>query len=251
MSVLKDTRILMGMPITVEISDSFANKKNLDQVFSYFDYVEKKFSVYRDDSEISLINKNKINAADCSFDMKEVLELCEETKQATNGYFDIKTPNGKYDTSGLVKGWSIYNAAQILKKEGFYNFYIEAGGDIQAYGKNSNGQYWRAGIRNPFREEEIVKAVLVKDMGIATSGTYVRGQHIYNPYKNNLPITEIVSLTIIGPNVYEADRFATAAFAMGREGINFVEKIKFLEGYMIDKDGIATMTSGFEKYVIR
>ena len=36
-------------------------------------------------------------------------------------------------------------------------------------------------------------------------------------------------------------------FAMQREGINFIEKLKGLEGYMIDKNGIATMTSGFEK----
>ena len=85
-------------------------------------------------------------------------------------------------------------------------------------------------------------------MGMATSGTYIRGQHIYNPLDDK-EITEIVSLTVIGPNVYEADRFATAAFAMGKEGINFIERTAELEGYIIHKDGIATLTSGFEKYV--
>ena len=55
-------------------------------------------------------------------------------------------------------------------------------------------------------------------------------------------------MTVIGPNVYEADRFATPAFAMGKKGIDFVENLPGLEGYMVDKDGIATMTSGFEKY---
>jgi thiamine biosynthesis lipoprotein len=56
------------------------------------------------------------------------------------------------------------------------------------------------------------------------------------------------SITIIGPNVYEADRFATPAFVMGENAIAFIEKQKGLEGYIIDNKGEATMTSGFEKY---
>lgn len=248
----------MGMPITVEISDSYAKEENLEEVFAYFDYVEKKFSVYKNDSEISLINNGLIKEKDYSEDMKEVFLLAEETKKETNGYFDIRSKNGKYDPSGLVKGWAIYNAAKLLKNrarlpdgQGFNNFYVEAGGDIQVYGKNSDGQDWRVGIRSPFNKEEIIKVVFLKEVGIATSGTYIRGQHIYNPHEAAQPITEIVSLTVIGPNVYEADRFATAAFAMGKKGIMFIENLKGFEGYMIDKDGIATMTSGFEKYMIK
>jgi thiamine biosynthesis lipoprotein len=87
-------------------------------------------------------------------------------------------------------------------------------------------------------------------MGIATSGTYIRGRHIYDPFAaEGQSIDEIVSLTVLGPNVYEADRFATAAFAMGPAGIHFIERESGLEGYMIGKNGIATMTSGFAEYV--
>jgi thiamine biosynthesis lipoprotein len=89
------------------------------------------------------------------------------------------------------------------------------------------------------------------DRGVATSGTAIRGQHIYNPYHRNTPILDIVSLTVIGPNIYEADRFATAAFAMGRKGIQFLEKLAGFEGYLIDAQARATLTSGFERYVLR
>ena len=58
-----------------------------------------------------------------------------------------------------------------------------------------------------------------------------------------------VSVTVLGPNVYEADRFATAAFAMGSEGIHFIEGLSGFEGYLIDKSGIAALTSGFADYV--
>jgi FAD:protein FMN transferase len=85
--------------------------------------------------------------------------------------------------------------------------------------------------------------------GVATSGTYIRGLHIYDPKKDNQPVNEIVSLTVIGPNIYEADRFATAAFAMGKNGINFIENLPGFEGYMVDNDKKATLTTGFEKYI--
>ena len=240
----------MGMPITLEICDLAVSEEIFTAVFSYFDYVDKKFSTYKDDSEISLINKGLLAEKDYSPDMKEVFVLSEATKQATDGYFDIRSRNGKYDPSGLVKGWAIYNAAKMIKKQGWENFYVEAGGDIQVYGQNSRGENWRVGIRNPFNEAEIIKNVSLTDIGIATSGTYIRGQHVYNPHNSGEPITEIVSLTVIGPNIYEADRFATAAFAMGAKGINFIESLPGMEGYMIDKNGLATMTSGFQKYQI-
>lgn len=50
--------------------------------------------------------------------------------------------------------------------------------------------------------------------------------------------------------MYEADRYATAAFAMGRAGIHFIEDMPGFEGYLIDSDGIATMTSGFEDHTV-
>ena len=56
-------------------------------------------------------------------------------------------------------------------------------------------------------------------------------------------------MTVIGPNVYEADRFATAAFAMGREGVNFVAAMPDFDAYMIEKTGTATFTPGFARYI--
>lgn len=245
---MKDTRLMMGMPITIEIVDCAATKVSIEEVFSYFEYIDNKFSTYKKDSEISLINEGNLRIEDSSDDMKTVFALSEKTKMETNEYFDINH-NNRYDPSGLVKGWAILNAANIIKRKGFDNYYVEAGGDIQAHGKNTKGQDWRVGIRNPFNLQQIVKVVSIRNCGIATSGTYLRGQHIYNPKLNN-DITEIVSLTVIGPNIYEADRFATAAFAMGKNGIIFIENIDGLEGYVIDKNGTATFTTGFEKYTL-
>ncbi|MBI1794962.1 MAG: FAD:protein FMN transferase [Chloroflexi bacterium] len=244
---MKQTRILMGMPVTLEINDARATELILDNVFSYFEYIDETFSTYKEQSEISRINRHELELEKSSEDMKTIFALAEETRLSTNGFFDIQH-EGYYDPSGIVKGWAIFNAAEIIRQKGFENFYVEAGGDIQAFGLNSRGQEWRVGIRNPFNIDEIVKVVSISNCGIATSGTYIRGQHIYNPNNCNEIITDVLSLTVIGPDIYEADRFATAAFAMGRSGIMFIESLQGFEGYMIDQNKMATYTTGFERY---
>lgn len=245
---MKQTQILMGMPITVEVIDAGVAAEVLDTTFSYFKYVDAKFSPYKEDSEISQINKHEITLDQSSADMQTIFALAEQTRQETDGYFCIAR-DGLYDPSGIVKGWAIYNAAAILSQKGCENFYVEAGGDVQAMGKNSQGENWRVGIRNPFNLNEVVKVITVSNCGVATSGNYIRGQHIYNPKNDNQPIADIVSLTVVGPDIFEADRFATAAFAMSREGILFIERLEGFEGYMIDQRGQATFTSGWERFV--
>lgn len=239
----------MGMPITIEILDSNATEADIERVFLYFRSIDETFSTYKEESEISRINRGELAEEDYSDAVKTILALSEQTRQETHGYFDIEH-DGLLDPSGIVKGWAILQAAQMLKEAGFDNFYVDAGGDIQVAG-TKHGYPWRVGIRNPFNRNEHVKVLAITNKGIATSGIAIRGQHIYNPHQPQQPIRDIVSLTVVGPNVYEADRFATAAFAMGRRGISFIEQLAGFEGYLIDASARATFTSGFERYVLK
>lgn len=245
---MQQTAIVMGMPITIEIVGFKAAKKLVADTFAFFRSIDARFSTYKSNSEISRINRG-LPETEWSTEMKTVLDLCEQTKRETGGYFDIRH-DGKLDPSGLVKGWAIQRAAERLKKHGASNFYIDAGGDIQISGVNSDGQPWKIGIRSPFNLQEIVKTITISDKGVATSGTYIRGQHVYNPRDHSQVLEEIKSITVIGPNIFDADRFATAAFAMGRRGVHFIESLLGFEAYMIDKNKFATFTSGFEGYVV-
>jgi thiamine biosynthesis lipoprotein len=245
---MKQWRTVMGMPVTIEIAGSEAAPAYFERLFSYFEHMEQVFSPFRATSETSRINSGLLSLEDCCDEMKTVLRLAEKTRIETGGYFDVNR-DGVLNPVGLVKGWAVYEASEILRKAGFWDFYIEAGGDIQLSGVNEFGDYWAVGIRNPLAPKEIVKVLRLSDMGIATSGTYARGQHIYDPLSADQSASDqLVSLTVLGPNVYEADRFATAAFAMGAKGLHFLERQPGLEGYAIDKNGIATMTSGFASY---
>jgi FAD:protein FMN transferase len=244
---VRQTRILMGMPITVEVVGS-RDKGIVDAVFAYFEDVDRRFSTYKPDSEIEAINRADLVEADYSEEMREVLALAERTRRETNGFFDIRRKDGSLDPSGIVKGWAIRNAAALVAQSGARDFFIDAGGDIQSSGKNGSGKDWSVGIRSPFDPNEIIKVVYPRGKGVATSGTYVRGQHIYAPQAPDQPIADIISLTVIGADVLEADRFATGAFAMGSDGIFFVEQTPGLEGYVVDRGGRATLTSGFGDY---
>lgn len=241
---MSETRHIMGMPITVEVVDDRADALR-GEVFAYFEAVDRQFSTYRADSEISDLNSGRLAFEGISPELREVLDLAELTRCETDGYFDIRRPDGTIDPSGIVKGWAIRNAARLLQSRGAKDFFVDAGGDVQSWGHDAEGQPWSAGIRNPFNQAEIIKVVYPHNRGIATSGTSARGQHIWSPHRSG-PITDVVSITVIGPDVLEADRFATAAFAMGKDGIYLIETHPGLEGYQVGADGTATMTSGFE-----
>ncbi len=275
--LVSETRLMWDMPITVAIVEptlspayaagqpeekgnaararqadaaqaSSKSAKLIGRVFDYFQYVDEKFSTFKPDSEISRINQGLLPIEKASPDMRAVFALGEDLRLKTNGYFNI-VRDGKIDPLGLVKGWALSNAAGMLREAGCGDFYVEAGGDFQAAGLNAEGLPWRVGIRNPFNTGQIVKVLAVSNRGVATSGTYIRGQHIYNPVTGGPTDQEILSITVIGPDVYEADCYATAAFAMGRKGIEFIEALEGFEGYMIDSDKRATFTSGFEGFV--
>lgn len=242
----------MGMPIEIELpAVGIDARAAIEAAFAYLVGVDAQFSTYKEDSEISRINRGELTSAAASEEMREVFALGEQTKRETNGYFDIRRPTGIIDPSGIVKGWAIRNTAALIHNAGHERYFVNAGGDIAVSGTNEKGEEWSVGIRNPFKIDEIVKVVYPRGKGIATSGSYIRGDHIYNPHAPDEKLEEVVSITVIGPDVLEADRFATAAFAMGKAGIIFIEQLPGFEGYAIDAQGMATFTSGFGAYTVK
>lgn len=241
-------REIMGMPVTVEIV-GVEDDAPFEAVFDYLRAVDRRFSPYIPESELCRLDRGEIDPDSVSPEMREVLALAEKTGEESHGYFRILRPDGRLDPSGVVKGWAVKGAADLLRARGHRDFCVEIAGDMELSGHDPDGEAWSVGLRNPFAPDQIVKALALSDRGIATSGTQTQGQHIYDPHRPGHPITRIVSLTVIGPDVLEADRFATAAFAMEEDGITFIEETRGLEGYMIGADGVATMTSGFRAFV--
>lgn len=245
--MIRDTWLQMGMPITVGIVDERGGPDDIAAVRDLFDEIDRRFSPYRPDSEVCRFNAGQLAPEEISDEFAFVLQRCEQTKVETLGYFNVLRA-GAIDPSGYVKGWAIKRASDLLVSRGHRNFLVDAGGDVQAMGRNEAGEAWRVGIRNPFDRRTVVKILAVSDMAVATSGTAIRGNHIYDPHHPRDLQTDIVSLTVLAASIEDADRFATAAFAMGRDGIEFIAEREGLEGYAIDHAGQALFTEGLLAY---
>jgi FAD:protein FMN transferase len=207
---------IMGMPILVDLRDEGLGNAPLDEVFAWFRSVDATFSTYKPDSEVSRLARGELRAEGTSADVQGVLARCGELKVETDGYFDTYAA-GRLDPSGLVKGWAVDRAADILVRAGARDFAVNAGGDIRLAGGARPARTWRVGIQHPLVRDRIAALVEEADLAVATSGAYTRGEHVLDPHTRRPP-TGVLSVTITGPDLATADAYATAAFAMGAEG---------------------------------
>ena len=214
-------------------------------MFDWFRQVDERFSTYKDDSEISRLNRDELAVRDCHADVREVLARCRELRDETHGFFDIDAPlPGLVDPSGLVKGWSVDRAGVLLEEGGARNYAVNAGGDIRVRGRAIPEPCWRVGIQHPQLRDRVACVVEAGDLAIATSGAYARGEHVVDPH-SGLPPVGVLSVTIVGPDLATADAYATAAFAMGTDGPDWTATLRPYEAFTILADGTALSTAGF------
>jgi len=249
---------IMGMPILIDVRDSDIDPAALDRAFDWLRWVDAIFSTYRSDSEISRLNRGELALIDAHPDVREVLSLCDRFREETGGYFDIRAPavtlegradsaahcSDSVDPSGLVKGWSVGRAAEILDAAGARNYSINAGGDIIARGRPAPDPYWRLGIQHPLLRDQLAGVVAITDQAIATSGASERGNHIIDPH-TGLPPSDVLSVTIVGPDLTTADAYATAAYAMGKAGPAWTARLVGYEAMTILADQTVLSTMGF------
>lgn len=244
----------MGTAIGLDVRDSSVRPAALDHAFAYLREIDERFSPYKPESEVSRLIRAELAEADCSPELREILSLCDEVRQTSDGYFDIRAhrPDGRPDPTGLVKGWALENAGRILEAAGARNYCINGGGDIVARGEAAPGQPWRVGIRHPLIADALATVVAVNHSAVATSGTYERGEHIRDPRTGRSP-AGVLSVSIVGPSLTYADAYATAAFAMGPPGLAWVAGLAGYEGCAVTagaggSDARLAWTPGFEPY---
>jgi FAD:protein FMN transferase len=236
---------VMGMPVRIDVRDDGVPEAAVDEAFAWLRWVDATFSTYKDDSEISRLNLGELSLTGASPAVRRVLEECERLRERTGGYFDARTgADGGVDPSGLVKGWSVDRAGEILEAAGASTFSIYAGGDILTRGYPEPERAWRVGIQHPHVPHGIAAVVRANDLAVATSGQYERGEHVLDPHTGAAP-EGVLSVTVTGPVLGAADAYATAAFAMGREGPAWTASLDGYEALTILADGTVLSTQGF------
>ncbi len=158
----------------------------------------------------------------------------------------------KISFNAMLPGYAADLVKEIFEKYGIKEYLINTGGEI--YGK---GREWSVGIQHPRKQNELMGTLLINGQGVATSGDYQRYfradgkrySHIIDPL-TGYPIDRCEAVTIIAKNATIADYLSTGVFVAGPEkGLEIIEKIKDVEGVIVDRNGNIIMSSGFKKYL--
>jgi len=156
------------------------------------------------------------------------------------------------DAGGILKGYAVDSAIDILRKRGIKDALVNAGGNIRAFGRNAEGEPWNIGVENPRAPGNIMAVISLDNQAVASSGDYQRYffydkkryHHIINP-ETGKPADSAISATVIGPDALTCDALSTAVFVMGKKrGIEFLERHK-LQGLVVDENGVE-LTSGLK-----
>lgn len=267
------TIALYGMPKEVAqplFSDAYKEGLRLQKIFNFYDK----------DSELSRLNcKRKMKVSkEMLLVLEAALKYCSITKGAYDisigkqimerkskkeltplkcSYKDIKVNSKErevtlthedvlVDLGSIAKGYIGDWIGEFLKKSGAESFFIDARGDMLAYGEYEE----KVVIQHPREKEKQIRQFVLKNAAVATSGDYLQ---FYGDYKKSHIIgqKELISVTVVAPTLMEADAFASAVFLLEKkEREELIKENPNFKVFTIDEKLNELEYNGFEDFFI-
>ncbi len=172
-----------------------------------------------------------------------MLALGERARLESGGAFDVRrtTPDGSVvlDTDGVVKGWAVQRAASYLRALDDTDVALSAGGDMVCHVADDARPAWRVGIEDPLDPARVLAVVPVRRGAVATSGHAHRGRHVVDA-RTGLTPDGVASVTVIGADLAEVDIAATTAYALGRDGADWL-RTRDRTALVVHDDGSAVV----------
>lgn len=276
----------MGTTYTIQLrlQNNLATKQQIKALVEQeLERVNSALSVYRSDSEISILNLNDTgNPILVSERLRDVLQISKTISSQTYGAFDVtlgpviefwgfgvkardlqnkdrgqlelarsktgmdgftlsskaitKVIRGlEINPSAVAKGYGVDRVAKILDGAGILNYLVEIGGEVRTRGVGVRGRDWTVAVTRPEKFSlEIQQLINLKDMSMATSGSYVNYiesgdrqlSHIIDPTTGIPAENSLVSATVLHQQCAVADGFATAMMILSVEqSINIANAI--------------------------
>jgi thiamine biosynthesis lipoprotein len=218
----------MGTTISVECEGNLDDTTRVEQIFDGFD---RRFSLYRDDSELSRIAAGSLELVDSSDALREVYALALEWRLATGGIFTPHRPDGVIDLNGVVKALAMERSGETLGT----NWIVNAGGDILISGVDRV-----VGIVDPVDRGTLLCSIVLagRRRAMATSGSAERGDHIWGRSP------EFAQATVVADDIITADVLATAIIAGGSATLDDVTARFDVDVLTVDRDGQLRATPG-------
>jgi thiamine biosynthesis lipoprotein len=253
----------MGIPIQLSFwTDSpEVGKRHSHHVEAIFGEWDQRFSRFKPDSELVQVNARAGEWVSVSRELFGVIEESLRLARETKGVFDPSSggylaaagyglprryilpqpiptyrtitldkekhrircaPGQVLEPAAIVKGMAMDAAGHAL--HGLTGWMINAGGDILTQGLCGAVECWSVGIEHPLEQEGILTTIKVKDVAVATSGTYQtrwihaeKAWHHQIDMESGIPATGILSVTVIAENAERADALSSIALLLGLE----------------------------------
>ena len=179
-------------------------------------------------------------------------------------------PRMQLDLNSIAQGATSDYIAAYFDSLGLTDYIVEVGGEIFCRGSNAEGKPWRVGIDRPAEGNVLPGADLetvigLSGQGLATSGNYRKfytddkGRkivHTINARTGEPIISNLLSVTVVGPTATLADAYGTVCMILGLEkSKEFLAGHPELHAYLIysdDRGNYQTyLTPGMEAMIAR
>lgn len=169
----------------------------------------------------------------------------------------LKRPQMAINLGGIGKGYAVDAASAVLRRLGYPNHIVQAGGDLFLSGQKGD-RPWMTGVRDPRGEAADFFAVCpVRDHAFSTAGDYERSfvlggrryHHVIDP-RTGYPAKGVRSVTIYARDALTADGLDDAVLIMGvKAGMQLVESLPDVGAIVVDDQNRVHVSSRLKKLV--
>lgn len=280
-------RELLGTEVWVNVvGKKFKVEKAIKRAFEEGLRIEKAYSRFLSDNELARLNFHVGKWVGVGSEMFELIQFGCDIHKKTGGAFDLTVKSileswgydaeyslkekgvendsdsgcgtvelGKnnkvrisreIDLGGLGKGYAVDRMAKCLSD--FENFFVNAGGDIFASGRDLNGENWKVFFEHPCDPEQVIGSVCVNNFALACSSPTKHkwgNKHHLVDSKTLSPANQMLAVYTQAESCLMADAYATALFVLGYK--KSLEKVvNFpVEAMLVDVSGEIYRTDGF------
>lgn len=162
-----------------------------------------------------------------------------------NSTIFLKDAGMKLGLGGIGQGFIADKIKALLISKGVAAGIVNISGDINTWGKQTNGEKWKVGIKNPLNKNKIFATFPLEDSAVETSGSYEkyvtfngkRYSHIIDT-RTGYPVTGVISVSVFAKTTELADALATGLFVLGVDvGLDLVNQLPGIGCIYVDEAG--------------
>ena len=160
----------------------------------------------------------------------------------------------KIGFGAIGKGYAADRAKELLISKQISSGFINAAGDVTAWGTKVNGEKWLLGVANPLGKNRMFTWVPIIESSASVSGKFdkyltfngKRYSHLINP-RSGYPVTGIIRVIVFGQSAELCDALSTAIHILGKEeGLALINQLGDTEVIIIDNFGELTSSMGLK-----